>query len=187
MGTSGVERLALLLETTGHSALAYASSRALISALGISTAQNTKSAIDATVSTWEASCTTICSRVAGSGVFIDQRPPRASLYVLPAERGLAARTVTSNQGCSARRVAKRCPTMPVQPMIPTRNFFMGKTPFRLSADTFTPAGWTSCRVKNRPGYEKNRLKTGCHGLIIDALTPTEGRPLRRRIALHHKA
>ena len=51
IGTSGVQRCALLLETTGVSVFAYASSIALISSFDISTAENIKSTVDATCST----------------------------------------------------------------------------------------------------------------------------------------
>ena len=124
IGTSGVPRWALLLEITGHSALAYASSSARISSFFMSTAQKTKSASAATSSTCEASYTGMAFMLSGIGVSIAQRPATASSYGLPAERGLAASTVTVNHGWFSSRVMKRCPTMPVQPTIPTRYCFM---------------------------------------------------------------
>ena len=51
-----------------------------------------------------------------------QRGPTASSYRLPAERGLAATTVSWNQGWPSSRVTKRWPTMPVAPMTPTLYF-----------------------------------------------------------------
>ncbi len=98
IGTSGVHLWALLLETTGVSVLAYASSMALISSLDISTALNTKSTLEATASTSFTFITTRSFTASGMGVSIFQRPPTASSYRFPAERGLAAIVVTSNQG-----------------------------------------------------------------------------------------
>ena len=40
------------------------------------------------------------------------------------EEAEAAKAVTSNQGWSFKSSAKRCPTMPVAPIMPTLNFFM---------------------------------------------------------------
>ena len=53
------------------------------------------------------------------GVSIFQRPPTASSYVFPAERGLAAYVVTSNHGWFSNNEIKRCPTIPVAPKAPT--------------------------------------------------------------------
>ena len=78
IGTSGVHLCALLLETTGVSVLAYASSIALISSLVISTALNTKSTSAATFSTSFTFFTTIFLTVSGIGVSIFQRSPTAS-------------------------------------------------------------------------------------------------------------
>ncbi len=74
MGTSSVQRLAELLDTTGHSALAYRSSRALISSFFMSTAQKTKSTMPAIFSTsaW-ASITTRDLDSWGMGDFMAQR------------------------------------------------------------------------------------------------------------------
>ena len=79
MGTSSVQRLALLLETTGHSSLAYFSSRALISSFFISTAQKTKSTCPASFSA-SASASRITSPLAisGMGVVMAQRLLTAS-------------------------------------------------------------------------------------------------------------
>ena len=122
IGTSGVQRCALLLDTTGVSVFAYASSIALISSLLISTALNTKSTVDATCSTSFTLSTTSFFTASGIGVSIFQRSPTASSYVLPAERGLAATVTTSNHGWFSSREINLCPTIPVAPRIPTFNF-----------------------------------------------------------------
>ena len=62
------------------------------------TALNTKSTVDATCSTSFTFITTSFFTASGIGVSIFQRPPTASSYVFPAERGLAANVVTSNHG-----------------------------------------------------------------------------------------
>ena len=98
IGTSGVHLCALLLETTGVSVFAYASSIALISSFVISTALNTKSTSDATCSTSFTFFTIISFTASGIGVSIFQRSPTASAYVFPALLGLAAIVVTSNHG-----------------------------------------------------------------------------------------
>ena len=122
IGTSGVQRCALLLETTGVSVFAYASSIALISSFDISTAENTKSTVDATCSTSFTFITTSFFTASGIGVSIFQRPPTASSYVFPALLGLAARVTTSNHGWFSSREINLCPTIPVAPKIPTLNF-----------------------------------------------------------------
>ena len=78
IGTSGVHLCALLLETTGVSVFAYSSSMALISSLDISTAENTKSTVEATFSTSDTFITTSFFTASGIGVSIFQRPPTAS-------------------------------------------------------------------------------------------------------------
>lgn len=79
IGTSGVQRLALLLDTTGTSAFAYLSSNAFISSLGILTAQNTKSTFDTISSkSLSISYTDIFLTNSGIGVCIFQRPSTAS-------------------------------------------------------------------------------------------------------------
>ena len=99
IGTSGVPRFAELLEITGHSALAYASSNALISSFFISTAQKTKSTIEVIFSiSFCASITTISFMLSGIGVCIAHLAPTASTYFLPAEREEAAMTLTWNHG-----------------------------------------------------------------------------------------
>ena len=79
MGTSSVQRWAELLETTGHSSLAYFSSRALISSFFISTAQKTKSTIPASFSA-SASASRITRLLASSGIGVAMahRPDTAS-------------------------------------------------------------------------------------------------------------
>src|SRR5574344_2813713 len=104
IGTSGVNLCALLLLITGHSALAYASSKALISSFFISTAQKTKSTKAATFSISAASITTISFKEPGISVVIAHLNETASLYVFPAERLLAASAVTSNHGWFASNV-----------------------------------------------------------------------------------
>ena len=98
IGTSGVQRCALLFDTTGVSVFAYSSSIFLISSFVISTAENTKSTSDATFSTSLTFMTTIFFTASGIGVSIFHLPPTASSYVLPALLGLAAMVVTSNHG-----------------------------------------------------------------------------------------
>ena len=122
MGTSGVQRCALLLETTGVSDFAYRSSIARISSLDMFTAENTKSTSAAIESTSSMLRTTMFFTFSGIGVSIFHFPPTASSYVFPALRLLAARTQISYQGCSESSVIKRCPTIPVAPRIPTLNF-----------------------------------------------------------------
>ena len=122
IGTSGVQRCALLLETTGVSVFAYASSIARISSFVISTALNTKSTSNATFSISFTFITAIFFTHSGIGVCIFQRPPTASSYVFPAERGLAATVTTSNHGWSSSREINLWPTIPVAPKIPTFNF-----------------------------------------------------------------
>ena len=79
MGTSGVQRWAELLETTGHSSLAYRSSSARISSFFMSTAQKTKSTISAIFSaSASASRTTMDAALSGMGSSIAQRLPIAS-------------------------------------------------------------------------------------------------------------
>ena len=80
MGTSGVNRLAELLDTTGHSCLAYCSSNARISSFFISTAQNTKSTIEVifSISAW-ASYTGRSAMLAGMGLSMHHLLPSASL------------------------------------------------------------------------------------------------------------
>ena len=79
MGTSSVQRWAELLDTTGHSSLAYVSSRARISSFFMSTAQKTKSTMPASfpASAW-ASRTTRDLASSGMGVVMAQRPSTAS-------------------------------------------------------------------------------------------------------------
>ena len=77
MGTSSTPRQAELLETTGVSSRANASSMARISALGISTAQKMKSAHSATRSRWALSITTISRTASGMGTGIFQLPSTA--------------------------------------------------------------------------------------------------------------
>ena len=123
MGTSGVQRWALLLDTTGVSVLAYASSMARISSFVISTALNTKSTVEATFSTSATFMTTSFFTASGMGDVIFQRSPTASSYVFPAERALAATVTTWNQGWSSRREINLWPTIPVAPRMPTLSFF----------------------------------------------------------------
>ena len=79
IGTSGVNLLALLLDTTGHSCLAYSSSRALISSFFISTAQNTKSTCEVILSiSFVASITTMFFIFSGIGVSMHHFLPTAS-------------------------------------------------------------------------------------------------------------
>ncbi len=122
IGTSGVHLCALLLETTGVSVLAYSSSILLISSLDISTALKTKSASEATPLTSLTSLTIISLTASGIGVCIFQRLPAASSYLFPALLGLAAITVTSNQGWFSNNEINLCPTIPVPPRIPALNF-----------------------------------------------------------------
>lgn len=61
-------------------------------------ALNTKSTVEATSSTSFTFFTISFLTPSGIGVSIFQRPPTASSYVFPAERGLAATVTTSNQG-----------------------------------------------------------------------------------------
>ena len=79
MGTSSVQRWALLLDTTGHSRRAYFSSRARISSFFMSTAQKTKSTMEAifSASAW-ASRTTMPLASSGMGVPMAQRADTAS-------------------------------------------------------------------------------------------------------------
>ena len=49
------------------------------------------------------------------------------LDVAMTERGLAEMAVSWNQGWFLSRVTKRCPTMPVPPMMPTLYFFIKMT------------------------------------------------------------
>ena len=92
IGTSGVQRCALLLETTGVSVFAYASSIFRISSFVISTAEKTISTCPATASTSETFMTFMFRTVSGIGVSIFHLPPTASSYVLPALLAEAART-----------------------------------------------------------------------------------------------
>ena len=63
------------------------------------TAQKTKSTIDAIFSTsFSASMIIMFLNFSGMGFFMHHLVPRASSYVLPAERELAASAQTSNQG-----------------------------------------------------------------------------------------
>ena len=78
IGTSGVQRCALLLDTTGVSVFAYFSSIARISSFVISTAENTKSTVAATFSTSFKSITISFLTASGIGVVIFQRPFTAS-------------------------------------------------------------------------------------------------------------
>ena len=79
IGTSGVQRLALLLETTGHSSFAYASSSASTASFDMSTAQNTKSTCAAIAAlSASASITTRSLYFSGNGVSIAQRLRAAS-------------------------------------------------------------------------------------------------------------
>src|SRR5699024_6761314 len=96
IGTSGVQRCALLLETTGVSVFAYASSIARISSLLISTALNTKSTVEATSSTSFTLCTISFLTPSGIGFIIFQRSATASSYVVPADLGDAATDTTSD-------------------------------------------------------------------------------------------
>src|SRR5512141_2049239 len=89
----------------------------------MSTAQNTESTAPAMAATSEAFWTVIPATAGGTGVLITQRPFTASWYALPAEAGLAATRVTSNQGWFSRRERKRWPTIPVAPRTPTFSFF----------------------------------------------------------------
>ena len=59
---------------------------------------------------------------AGIGEDIFQRSPTASEYFFPALREDAARALTVKYGWFSRRVMKRCPTIPVAPIIPAFNF-----------------------------------------------------------------
>ena len=103
IGTSGVCLCAELFDTTGHSAFAYFSSRALISSFFISTAQNTKSTIEAIFSTSSSAFRTVSSPIAsGRGSESFHLPATASLSFLPAERGEAATHTTLNHGCLSR-------------------------------------------------------------------------------------
>ena len=79
MGTSSVQRWAELLETTGHSSLAYRSSRARISSFFMSTAQKQKSTCSANLSASD-SASKITSPLASSGTGTDmaQRPSTVS-------------------------------------------------------------------------------------------------------------
>ena len=87
----------------------------------MSTAENTKSTSDATFSTSLTFMTTISFTASGIGVFIFQRSPTASSYLLPALLGEAAMTFTSNLWWFSRSDMNRCPTIPVPPRIPTLN------------------------------------------------------------------
>ena len=78
MGTSGVHLWALLLDTTGVSVFAYASSIFLISSLDISTALNTKSTLEATASTSFTFMTVSFFTASGMGVSIFHLPATAS-------------------------------------------------------------------------------------------------------------
>ena len=99
IGTSGVCLCALLFETTGHSAFAYSSSRALISSFFISTAQKTKSTCDAiSFISSVAFITTRSLTFSGIATSMHHFEPTASSYFLPAERALAATTFTLNHG-----------------------------------------------------------------------------------------
>ena len=125
MGTSSVHRWAELLETMGHSSLAYRSSRARISSFFISTAQKQKSTMDASCSaSFSASSTTRFLASSGMGTSRAQRPSTAWAYGLPALRALAAIAVSWNQGWFSIRVMNRWPTMPVPPMMPTLYCFI---------------------------------------------------------------
>ena len=74
MGTSSVQRWAELLDTTGHSALAYRSSRVRISSFFMSTAQKTKSTMPAIFSTSSSALrTTRFLASSGMGVVMAQR------------------------------------------------------------------------------------------------------------------
>ena len=78
MGTSGVQRLALLFETTGHSALAYSSSSARISSFFMSTAEKTKSTSFTISATSAAFLTTIFFAHSGIGSSSAHFAPTAS-------------------------------------------------------------------------------------------------------------
>ena len=78
IGTSGVQRWALLLDTTGVSVFAYSSSMARISSFGMFTAENTKSTSLTTSSTSATFLTTMCLTNSGIGASIFQRLPMAS-------------------------------------------------------------------------------------------------------------
>ena len=79
-------------------------------------------------STLAASSTTSFFAHSGIGVFISQRSPIASSYVLPALRALAATAARWNQGWFSSNVIKRWPTMPVAPMTPTLYCFIFPNP-----------------------------------------------------------
>ncbi|MNC95126.1 hypothetical protein D3C83_121630 [compost metagenome] len=64
----------------------------------MSVAQNTKSTRSAIFWTSLAFSTTRLDALAGTSPPMDQRPFTASAYFLPAELGLAATSVTSNEG-----------------------------------------------------------------------------------------
>lgn len=65
--------------------------------------------------------------------------------------------VSWNQGWSSIRVTKRCPTMPVPPMMPTLYFFM----FRFLSWRLVPQIWTLRKGK------KQRLPIRAGVSIID--------------------
>ena len=78
MGTSSVHRWAELLETMGHSSLAYFSSRARMSSFFMSTAQKQKSTMPASFSaSASASSTTRSLASSGMGTSRAQRPSTA--------------------------------------------------------------------------------------------------------------
>ena len=98
MGTSGVNRCALLFETIGHSSFAYAYSSSFISSFFMFTAQKQKSTDEAIFSlSAAASNTTMSAYFSGMGALMCQRRS-ASLYFFPAEEEEAASAVTLNQG-----------------------------------------------------------------------------------------
>ena len=78
MGTSGVPRCAELLETTGVSRRAQASSSSRTAALGMSTAQKQKSTPSQTAAVSAASITTRFRAAWGMGSCMAQRPWTAS-------------------------------------------------------------------------------------------------------------
>ena len=79
-------------------------------------------------STLAASSTMSFFAHSGIGIFISQRSPIASSYVLPALRALAATAARWNQGWFSSNVIKRWPTMPVAPMTPTLYCFIFPNP-----------------------------------------------------------
>src|SRR3989338_9348248 len=98
MGTSFVHLCAELFETTGISFSAYLSSKALISSLGASIAENTKSTLPFIASISATSVIIRSFTFAGILVLENHLPATASEYFFPADLGEAATAVTLNHG-----------------------------------------------------------------------------------------